>query len=116
MKIQKSKICIIGLGYVGLPLAHAFSSTYSVVGFDIHQSRIDELNSAYDRTLELNEKQIKEALKNNIKFTSNTEDIKDCNIYIVTVPTPIDTHKQPDLTPLKKALFLCSKVIISLTG
>ena len=106
-----SKICIIGLGYVGLPLAHAFSSKYEVVGLDIYQKRIDELNSAYDRTLELNEIQLKEALDNNIKFTCNIDDIKDCNIYIVTVPTPIDKNKRPDLTPLIKASETIGKVL-----
>ncbi len=109
--MNKSKICIIGLGYVGLPLAHAFSSKYKVVGLDIYQTRIDELNCAYDRTLELNEEQLKEALDNNIKFTANTEDIKDCNIYIVTVPTPIDKNKRPDLTPLIKASERIGKVL-----
>jgi len=109
--MSKSKICIIGLGYVGLPLAHAFSNKYNVVGFDIYQSRIDELNSAYDRTLELNENQIREALNNNIKFTSNTDDIKDSNIYIVTVPTPIDKNKRPNLTPLLKASETIGKVL-----
>jgi UDP-N-acetyl-D-galactosamine dehydrogenase len=97
------KICIIGLGYVGLPLAYAFSYKYQVVGFDIAQWRIDELSNGYDRTLELNESQLKEALDNGINFTLNKEDIKDCNIYVVTVPTPIDKHKKPDLTPLIKA-------------
>ncbi len=97
------KICIIGLGYVGLPLAHAFSEKYEVVGFDISSWRIDELNNGYDRTLELSETQVKEALNNKMKFTLNIDDIKDCNIYIVTVPTPIDKHKKPDLTPLIKA-------------
>jgi len=106
-----SKICVIGLGYVGLPLAHAFSSKYEVVGFDIYHTRIDELNSAYDRTLELNENQLQEALNNNIKFTCNVDDIKDCNIYIVTVPTPIDKNKKPDLTPLLKASETIGKVL-----
>ena len=100
---MNNKICIIGLGYVGLPLAHAFSSKYQVVGLDIYLTRIDELNKAYDRTLELNESQLKEALDNGIKFTCDIEDIKDCNIYIITVPTPIDKYKNPDLTPLIKA-------------
>jgi len=109
--VTKSKICIVGLGYVGLPLAHAFSSKYQVVGLDIYQTRIDELNSAYDRTLELSEEQLKEALNNNIKFTCNVEDIKDYNIYIVTVPTPIDEHKRPDLTPLIKASEMIGKVL-----
>ena len=90
---MNNTICIVGLGYVGLPLAHAFSSKYQVVGLDIYQTRIDELNKAHDRTLELDESQLQEALDNGIKFTCNTNDIKDCNIYIVTVPTPIDKHK-----------------------
>jgi len=114
-KIMESKymdkICIIGLGYVGLPLAHAFSSKYEVVGLDIYQTRIDELNRAYDRTLELNESQLQEALDNDIKFTCDIEDIKDCNIYIVTVPTPIDKNKRPDLTPLLKASETIGKVL-----
>ena len=109
--MKNSKICIIGLGYVGLPLAHAFSEKYEVVGLDIYQTRIDELNNAYDRTLELNETQLKEALANDIKFTCDIEDIKDCNIYIVTVPTPIDKNKRPDLTPLVKASETIGKVL-----
>jgi UDP-N-acetyl-D-galactosamine dehydrogenase len=97
------KIAVIGLGYVGLPLAHAFSSQYEVIGFDIAQWRIDELGSGIDRTLELSEEQVNEAISNNMKFTNQLEEIADCNIYIVTVPTPIDKHKKPDLTPLLKA-------------
>jgi len=105
------KIAIIGLGYVGLPLAHAFSFKYKVVGFDIASWRIEELRNGYDRTLELSEDQVKEAIKNGMEFTSNLEDIKDCNIYIVTVPTPIDKHKKPDLTPLIKASESIGKVL-----
>ncbi len=105
------KIAVIGLGYVGLPLAHAFSEKYEVVGFDIAQWRIDELNSGMDRTLELSEIQVKEALANNMKFTNVLEEIADCNIYIVTVPTPIDEHKRPDLTPLIKASESIGKVL-----
>ena len=97
------KIAIIGLGYVGLPLAHAFSSKYEVVGFDIAQWRIDELREGVDRTLELSKEQVNEAISNNMKFTNQLNEIADCNIYIVTVPTPIDKHKKPDLTPLIKA-------------
>ena len=97
------KVAVIGLGYVGLPLAHAFSDKYEVVGFDIAQRRIDELNSGVDHTLELNEEQVKEALSNGMKFTNVLDEIADCNVYIVTVPTPIDEHKRPDLTPLIKA-------------
>ncbi|MCT7597596.1 Vi polysaccharide biosynthesis UDP-N-acetylglucosamine C-6 dehydrogenase TviB [Aliarcobacter butzleri] len=106
-----SKICVIGLGYVGLPLAHAFSVKYEVVGFDISKWRIDELSSGYDRTLELTESQVKEAIKNGMKFSLDINDIKDCNIYIVTVPTPIDKNKRPDLTPLIKASETVGKVL-----
>jgi len=105
------KIAVIGLGYVGLPLAHAFSEKYEIVGFDIAQWRIDELNSGLDRTLELSEVQVKEALANGMKFTNILEDIADCNVYIVTVPTPIDEHKRPDLTPLIKASESIGKVL-----
>ncbi|MEA2017432.1 MAG: nucleotide sugar dehydrogenase [Campylobacterota bacterium] len=109
--MKNSKIAVIGLGYVGLPLAHAFSSKYKVVGFDIAQWRIDELMSGVDRTLELSETQVKEALSNDMTFTRELEDIADCNIYIVTVPTPIDKHKKPDLTPLIKASESIGKVL-----
>ncbi|QKJ28033.1 polysaccharide biosynthesis protein, nucleotide sugar dehydrogenase, TviB family [Aliarcobacter cibarius] len=108
---MKIKICVIGLGYVGLPLAHAFSEKYEVVGFDISKWRIDELSSGYDRTLELNETQVNEAIKNGMKFTLDINDIKECNIYIVTVPTPIDKNKRPDLTPLIKASETVGKVL-----
>ncbi len=108
---SKLSIAIIGLGYVGLPLAHAFSSKYKVIGFDIAQWRIDELMSGVDRTLELNESQVKEALSNGMEFTNKLDDIADCNIYIVTVPTPIDKHKKPDLTPLIKASETIAKVL-----
>ncbi len=108
---MKNKIAVIGLGYVGLPLAHAFSSKYEVVGFDIAQWRIDELRAGQDRTLELSEQQVKEAIKNGMQFTNKLEEIADCNIYIVTVPTPIDKHKKPDLTPLIKASESIGKVL-----
>ncbi|MEA3490567.1 MAG: nucleotide sugar dehydrogenase [Campylobacterota bacterium] len=100
---MNQKIAIIGLGYVGLPLAHAFSEKYEVVGFDINKNRIDELSSAYDRTLELNEAQMKEAIARGMEFTNVLDEIADCNIYIVTVPTPIDSSNRPDLTPLIKS-------------
>jgi len=101
--MKNTKICVVGLGYVGLPLAHAFSKKYDVIGLDIDQERIDELKNGFDRTLELSEEQVKEALKNNMQFTSNIEDTQACNIYIVTVPTPIDNENEPDLTPLIKS-------------
>src|SRR5574344_1475120 len=109
--IFNSKIAVIGLGYVGLPLAHAFSEKYEVVGFDISKWRIDELSSGYDRTLELSKEQVNEAIKNGMKFSLDINDIKDCNIYIVTVPTPIDKNKRPDLTPLIKASETVGKVL-----
>ena len=105
------KIAVIGLGYVGLPLAHAFSEKYEVVGFDIAQWRIDELNASIDRTLELSETQVKEAIANGMKFTNILDNIADCNVYVVTVPTPIDKHKKPDLTPLIKASESLGKVL-----
>ena len=106
-----TKIAVIGLGYVGLPLAHAFSEKYEVVGFDIAQWRIDELRSGIDRTLELSKEQVNQAIANNMKFSNVLEEIADCNIYIVTVPTPIDKHKKPDLTPLFKASESIGKVL-----
>ena len=96
-------ISIIGLGYVGLPLAVVFSRKYKVIGFDIASLRIEELKRGYDRTLEVEENELKEAIKRELEFTNNLEDIKKANIHIVTVPTPIDKHKNPDLTPLIKA-------------
>ena len=108
---MKHSIAIIGLGYVGLPLAHAFSKKYQVIGLDINQERIDELNNGFDRTLELNETQVKESLKNGMVFTSSLEDLKACNIYIVTVPTPIDNANEPDLTPLIKSSQAVGKVL-----
>ncbi len=109
--MKNSKIAVIGLGYVGLPLAHAFSSKYKVVGFDINKSRIEELNSGFDRTLELTSEQVKESIATGVKFTSSLEDIVDCNIYIVTVPTPIDKKNEPDLTPIIKSTESIGKVL-----
>ena len=108
---MSEKIAVIGLGYVGLPLAHAFSHQYPVVGFDIAKWRIDELNAGHDRTLELSDEQVRQALDNGMLFTDDIEKIRDCNVYIVTVPTPIDAHKNPDLTPLIKASESIAKVL-----
>lgn len=105
------KICVIGLGYVGLPLAHAFSEKYEVVGFDINQERIYELNNGFDRTQELSSQQVSEAIRNGMKFTLNVEDIKDSNIYIVTVPTPINDDNEPDLTPIAKSTETVGKIL-----
>ena len=95
------KIAIIGLGYVGLPLAAEFGKKRIVVGFDINKNRITELNNSNDCTLETTPQELKDAIY--LSYTNRIEDIKDCEIYIVTVPTPIDNNKKPDLTPLKKS-------------
>jgi len=109
------KIAIIGLGYVGLPLAIEFGKKYAVLGFDIDESRIVELNKGEDRTLEADLVGMKVAMKGNassgLAFSSNTEDLKACNIYIVTVPTPIDQFNKPDLNPLLKASEMLGKVL-----
>jgi UDP-N-acetyl-D-galactosamine dehydrogenase len=102
-------LAVIGLGYVGLPLAVEFAGKRAVVGFDINQARIDELKSGHDNTLEVDEDELK-ALST-LKFTTNVEDLKNCNTYIVTVPTPIDKHKQPDLTPLIKASEMLGSIL-----
>ena len=102
-------IGIIGLGYVGLPLAVEFSKHYSVVGFDINQDRITELRNGIDQTLELEAAELKKA--KNLEFSNDQEDLENCNVYIVTVPTPIDAYKQPDLSPLKTASTLLGEVV-----
>lgn len=105
------KIAVVGLGYVGLPLAAAFSEKYEVVGFDVNAKRIEELKSGYDRTLELSNEQMKKAIDNGMKFSLNLDDIRSCNFFIVTVPTPIDKNKRPDLTPVIKATQSVAKVL-----
>ena len=95
------KIAIIGLGYVGLPLAVEFGKKYPVLGFDINKERIGELEKGYDRTLEVDEANLKSST--NLSFSCVKDDLKSCNVFIVTVPTPVDEYKRPDLTPLIKA-------------
>ncbi|MDN3587294.1 nucleotide sugar dehydrogenase [Pedobacter aquatilis] len=98
---KKTKIAIIGLGYVGLPLAIAFAKKYELIGFDINKTRVQELQNGHDHTKEANLEELNTVItKHEIKFSSQLSDISDCNLYIVTVPTPIDHLKQPDLTPL----------------
>lgn len=106
---EQRKIAIIGLGYVGLPLAVEFGKKRPVIGFDINASRIEALNSGIDSTLETTAKELGDA--KHLQFTINPDDLKQCSIYIVTVPTPIDAHKRPDLTPLIKASELIGGVI-----
>jgi len=99
INLNHKKICLVGLGYVGLPLAVAFSGKFQVVGFDISDNRIQELKNGHDKTLEI-EDDLLQSVKSNITYTTNIQDAQDCNIYIVTVPTPIDSTNRPDLTPL----------------
>ena len=114
------KIAIIGLGYVGLPLARLFATKYPVVGFDINQKRIEELNQGTDHTLEVEDEVLQSVLVKENPFTTNSnglycsnnlDDIKDANIYVVTVPTPVDKHNRPDLTPLYKSSETVGKVL-----
>jgi UDP-N-acetyl-D-galactosamine dehydrogenase len=111
------KIAVIGLGYVGLPLARLFATQYSVVGFDINQSRIDSLKQGIDSTLEIDSDSLKQVLveasttTNGLYCTSTLADIADCTYYIVTVPTPVDKNNRPDLTPLYKSSETVGKVL-----
>lgn len=105
------KIAVIGLGYVGLPLARLFSTKYPTVGFDINRSRVDELMSGHDSTLEVEDELLQSAIDNGFVCTSDIEKIKDCNFYVITVPTPVDRNNNPDLTPLYKASETVGKVI-----
>jgi UDP-N-acetyl-D-galactosamine dehydrogenase len=108
--IKKKNICILGLGYVGLPLAVAFAEKYHVFGFDISSTRIEELNDGHDITLEI-EDNLLASVRNNITYTTNIQDTKDCDIYIVTVPTPIDKANCPDLTPLIESSKIIGTVL-----
>ena len=111
------RIAVIGLGYVGLPLARLFATKFPVVGFDINQSRVDELKSGHDSTLEVEDDLLKSALvnkpseENGLYCSTNLDDIKDCNHYIITVPTPVDKNNRPDLTPLYKSSASIGKVL-----
>ncbi len=109
---REHKICIVGLGYVGLPLAVEFCQKYTTIGYDISPQRIAELSSGHDKTLEVANTYLDEVINNHrLSFTVAIDDIQDCNIYIITVPTPIDNYKRPDLTPLIKASEAVSQVL-----
>jgi UDP-N-acetyl-D-galactosamine dehydrogenase len=99
--LDNARIAIIGLGYVGLPLAAAFGKRYPVVGFDIDTQRVAELKAFHDRTLETSEDELRAADK--LSFSGDAKDLDGCNVFIVTVPTPIDEYKRPDLRPLESA-------------
>ena len=107
--MQNTHIAIIGLGYVGLPLAVEFGKKYPVVGFDINKARLAELSKGHDSTLEVDDQELAEA--KHLSYSSSLDDLKACNVFIVTVPTPINEHKQPDLTPLIKASETIGKVL-----
>lgn len=109
LELKEVKLAVIGLGYVGLPLAVEFGKLRSVVGFDINESRIGELTAGHDATLEVSDKELKQAI--HLVYSSDLVDLKGCNTYIVTVPTPIDEYKRPDLTPLIKASESIGKVL-----
>lgn len=109
LNINNIKIAVIGLGYVGLPLAVEFGKHLPVVGFDINTKRVQELRDGFDGTLEVNSEALKAA--NSLEFTTELDDIADYNFYIITVPTPIDDNKAPDLTPLESASTAVGKVI-----
>jgi len=106
---ENTKIAVIGLGYVGLPLAVEFGKIFETTGFDINKSRIEELLCAHDATMEVSGDQIKQS--KHLHFSANVSDITDCNVFIVTVPTPIDKHKNPDLTPLIRASRIVGSII-----
>lgn len=109
---MKTKICVIGLGYVGLPLARLFSTKYQTVGFDMNPNRVAALMAGHDATLEVSDELLQDAINNHsFKCTSNIEDIRDCNFYVVAVPTPVDENNNPDLTPLYGASTTVGKVI-----
>lgn len=110
--MKQIKICVIGLGYVGLPLARLFSTKYPTIGFDMNQARVDALNGGHDATLEVSDELLQEAIdKNNFICTTDIEKIKDCNFYVVAVPTPVDDNNRPDLNPLRGASETVGKVI-----
>ena len=110
--MNNTKICVIGLGYVGLPLARLFSTKFETVGFDMNQARVDALMAGHDATLEVSDELLQDAINNHgFKCTTSLDDIKDCNFYVVAVPTPVDENNRPDLRPLWGASETVGKVV-----
>ena len=109
--MEKIKIAVIGLGYVGLPLARLFSTKYKTVGFDVNAARVKALMEGHDSTLEVEDELLQSALAKGFVCSSNLEDIRDCNFYVVAVPTPVDKNNRPDLTPLIRASETVGRVI-----
>lgn len=110
-QMKEIKICVIGLGYVGLPLAMLFSTKYKTVGYDMNKERVDALMAGHDSTLEVSDELLQSAIKNGLFCTADIEQIRDCNFYVVAVPTPVDRDNRPDLTPLYGASTTVGKVI-----
>lgn len=108
---KQTKICVVGLGYVGLPLARLFSTKYETVGYDMNVARVDELMSGVDKTREVSPELLQSALANGFRCTADLDEIRDCNFYVVAVPTPVDVYNHPDLRPLKGASETVGKVI-----
>lgn len=109
--MDKIKIAVIGLGYVGLPLARLFSTKYETIGFDMNQARVDALMQGHDATLEVDDSLLQQAIAHGFKCTTNIEDIQSCNFYVVAVPTPVDENNRPDLKPLWGASETVGRVI-----
>lgn len=110
--MKEIKIAVIGLGYVGLPLARLFSTKYTTIGYDMNKARVDDLMKGHDATLEVPDELLQDAIKNHgFKCTANLDDIRQCNFYVVAVPTPVDRNNNPDLTPLYGASEAVGKVI-----
>ncbi len=109
--MRKIKIGIIGLGYVGLPVSVSFAKEYNVIGYDINSKRVNELNELNDKTLEVTPKTLKKSLAKNLILTNNIQELKSCNVYIITVPTPINLDKSPDLSPLLSATKAIGKLL-----
>ncbi len=109
--MKETKICVIGLGYVGLPLARLFSTKYRTIGFDMNPARVNALMAGHDATLEVSDELLQSAIRNGFVCTADIEKIRDCNFYVVAVPTPVDENNNPDLTPLYGASTTVGKVI-----
>ena len=107
--MNQKKIALIGIGYVGLPLAVEFGKKFDTVGYDLNKKRIQELNDGLDRTLEVTKEELVSSSK--LSFTASIDDVKECKIFIITVPTPINEHKNPDLNPLKNATFAVGSIL-----
>ena len=110
--MKDTRICVVGLGYVGLPLARLFSTKYPTIGFDLNQNRVNNLMQGHDATLEVDDQLLQEAIHNHgFRCTTDLNEVRDCNFYVVAVPTPVDVNNRPDLTPLVKASETVGKVI-----